>query len=60
MSLDVVRRTKAGVIVSYDRQAFLKVIELVHGEEVADQVRLASLPSDEKLHIEQHRKEDGD
>jgi hypothetical protein len=56
-----VTTVRNGVIVPRDRAEFFQVVDLVHGETYAEQVRFASLPVDEKLHVEQHRqREDND
>lgn len=45
-----------GAIVSYDRREFFAEVEAIYGEDTADAVRFADLPSDERLHVEQHRR----
>jgi hypothetical protein len=52
---DQVTIVRNGAIVSRDRHAFLAEVEDTYGEDVADEVMLAMLPIDERLHVEQHR-----
>jgi hypothetical protein len=46
--------TRTGSVVSRDRAELTREMRFWYGDDTADQVVYASLPSDEKLHIEQH------
>jgi hypothetical protein len=50
--------TSSGAIVSYDRKEFMDEVRFWYGDQTHDAVLYASLPADEKLHIEQHRDRD--
>jgi hypothetical protein len=47
--------TRSGAIVSYDRKELIDEVRFWYGDDTADAVVYASLPADEKLHVEQHR-----
>ena len=49
--------TATGVVVGRERQGFLREVLAEHGEETADAVMVALLPPDERLHVEQHRRQ---
>jgi hypothetical protein len=47
--------TRNGSVVSRDRAELIREVRFWYGDDMADQVVFASLPSDERLHVEQAR-----
>jgi hypothetical protein len=52
--------TRSGAIVSYDRKELMDEVRFWYGDDTADQVMLASLPIDERIHVLQHRRRRND